>query len=220
MCLPWQASANRSRKSKTPIGSAASVRTALSRVPSSCRSVSIPTRSRLVSVTASWKSNCNGWKRIGRRRSKSALLDPSGRSAIMAQEVRTVEQQTPATRESTREAGQRTPPRPVFLPPADIYETKDAIVVLAEMPGVSSDGVDISLERRVLTIRGRSAGNEHRGYQQVYNEFADGDYERVFTLSENIDRDRIEATLKDGVLQLVLPKAEAARARKIELKAS
>jgi HSP20 family protein len=134
----------------------------------------------------------------------------------MAQEVKTVQQQTPATRETP----QRMPPRPVYLPAADIYETKDSIVVLAEMPGVSSEGVDISLERRVLTIRGRSVANEHSGYQRVYNEYADGDYERVFTLSENIDRDRIEATLKDGVLQLVLPKAEAARARKIELKST
>ncbi|MBV9201745.1 MAG: Hsp20/alpha crystallin family protein [Alphaproteobacteria bacterium] len=110
--------------------------------------------------------------------------------------------------------------RPVFMPPADIYETKDSIVVLTEMPGVSSEGVDISLERRVLTIRGHSASQDHSGYQRVYNEYTDGDYERVFTLSENIDRDRIEATLKDGVLQLVLPKAEAAKARKIELKSS
>ena len=103
---------------------------------------------------------------------------------------------------------------------ADIYETKDSIVVLAEMPGVAADGVDISLERRVLTIRGRSAANDHSRYQRVYNEYADGDYERVFTLSENIDRDRIEATLRDGVLQLVLPNAEAAKPRKIELKTS
>ena len=86
----------------------------------------------------------------------------------MAQEVRTVEQQTPAT---TDGAGQRIPRRPVFLPPADIYETKDSIVVLAEMPGVAPDGVDITLERRVLTIRGRSAANEHAGYQRVYNEY-------------------------------------------------
>jgi HSP20 family molecular chaperone IbpA len=88
------------------------------------------------------------------------------------------------------------------------------------MPGVAPDGVDITLERRVLTIRGRSATGEHTGYQRVYNEYADDDYERVFTLSENIDRDRIEATLKDGILNLVLPKAESARARKIELKAT
>jgi HSP20 family protein len=134
----------------------------------------------------------------------------------MAQEIRPVEQRTPAT----TEGGERLPPRPVFLPPADIYETKDSIVVLTEMPGVPPDGVDITLERRVLTIRGRSVASEHKGYQRVYNEYADGDYERVFTLSENIDRDRIEATLKDGVLHLLLPKAEAARARKIELKAS
>jgi len=134
----------------------------------------------------------------------------------MAQEVRTTNQQTPATTGST----QRMPSRPVFLPPADIFETKDSIIVLAEMPGVPPNGVDLTLERRVLTIRGRSAAGDHAGYQRVYNEYADGDYERVFTLSENIDRDRIEARLKDGVLHLVLPKAETARARRIELKAS
>lgn len=112
----------------------------------------------------------------------------------MAQEIRTVEQRTP----QTAETAQRSAPRPMFLPPADIYETRDNIVVLTEMPGVALDGVDITLERRVLTIRGRSATNDHAGYQRVYNEYADGDYERAFTLSENIDRDRIEATLRNG----------------------
>ena len=86
------------------------------------------------------------------------------------------------------------------------------------MPGVALDGVDITLERRVLTIRGRSASNDHAGYQQVYSEYSNGDYERAFTLSESIDRERIEATLKDGVLHLILPKAETAKPRKIELK--
>jgi len=134
----------------------------------------------------------------------------------MAQEVRNIDQRTPPTMEHR----DRIPNRPVFVPPSDIYETKDSIVVLAEMPGVAPDGVDLTLERRVLTIRGRSGASDHAGYQLVYNEFANGDYERVFTLSENIDRDRIEATLKDGVLHLVLPKAETAKAKKIELKAS
>jgi HSP20 family protein len=134
----------------------------------------------------------------------------------MAQEVGTVDQRTP----QTPERSQRIAPPPVFVPPADIYENRDSIVVVAEMPGVAPDGVDITLERRVLTIRGRSAASEHAGYQRVYNEYTEGDYERIFTLSENIDRDRIEATLKDGVLHLVLPKAEPAKARKIELKAS
>jgi HSP20 family molecular chaperone IbpA len=134
----------------------------------------------------------------------------------MAQAVRTTDQRPPA------ETGTREPTssRPVFVSPSDIYETRDNIVVLAEMPGVAPDGVDITLERRVLTIRGRGAGNDPAGYRRVYSEYADGDYERVFTLSENIDRDRIEATLKDGVLHLVLPKAETAKPRRIELKAS
>ena len=134
----------------------------------------------------------------------------------MAQEVRNIDQRTPPTMEHR----DRIPNRPVFVPPSDIYETKDSIVVLAEMPGVAPDGVDLTLERRVLTIRGRSGASDHAVYQLVYNEFVNGDYERVFTLSENIDRDRIEATLKDGVLHLVLPKAETAKAKKIELKAS
>jgi len=134
----------------------------------------------------------------------------------MAREIRTVDQRTPPT----TERAPRPAARPLFLPAADIYETRDNLVVLAEMPGVAPDGVDITLERRVLTIRGRNAVGDHAGYRRVYDEYADGDYERVFTLSENIDRDRIEATLRDGVLHLVLPKAETAKARKIELKSS
>lgn len=141
----------------------------------------------------------------------------------MPQEVGSVEQRTPQTQgQHTPQAqsAERNVPRPVFVPPADIYETGDSLVVMVEMPGVASDGVDISLERRVLTIRARSANQQHAGYQRVYTEYADGDYERVFTLSEDIDRDRIEATARDGVLQLVLPKAAPVRARKIELKSN
>jgi len=135
----------------------------------------------------------------------------------MAQSVTTTEQRTPQTQGGVERRAQR----PVFVPPADIYETRDALVVMCELPGVASDDVDITLERRVLTIRGRSANQQHTGYQAVYSEYSDGgDYERVFTLSEDIERDRIQATATDGVLYLVLPKAAPARARKIELKSA
>ena len=132
----------------------------------------------------------------------------------MAQEVKTVEQRAP----QPSDTGERGTYRPTFVPPADIYETGDSLVVMCELPGVAADAVDITLERRVLTIRARAGHEEHAGYQRVYTEYAEGDYERVFTLSEDIDRERIEATAKDGVLHLVLPKAASAKARKIELK--
>ena len=134
----------------------------------------------------------------------------------MAQEVKRVEQRAP----QAVEGGDRgtVADRPVFLPPADIFETGDNIVVLCEMPGVSPEAVDITLERRVLTIRGRGGHHHHAGYQRVYTEYGDGDYERVFTLSEDIDRERIEAAHQDGVLNLTLPKAAPAKARKIQLK--
>jgi HSP20 family molecular chaperone IbpA len=110
--------------------------------------------------------------------------------------------------------------RPSHQPQTDIYETQDSIVVLADMPGVGPDGVDITLERRELTIRGRVPAREHDRYRQVYAEYGEADYERVFTVSDDIDRDRIKATQKDGVLILVLPKAEQARSRKIAIQSA
>ena len=105
--------------------------------------------------------------------------------------------------------------RPVFVPRSDVYETGDNIVILAEMPGVSPDHVDITLERRLLTVRGHTLGAAHEGYRKVYGEYDEGEYERVFTLPEEIDRDNIKAVHKDGVLKLELPKAEPVKARRI-----
>lgn len=132
----------------------------------------------------------------------------------MAQELNTVERQVP----SALNDGERTRTRPVFMPRTDIYEAGDNIVLLVEMPGVAPGAVDITLERRVLTIHGHAASQEHEGYRQVYAEYGEGEYERVFTLSEDIDRNRIEASQSDGVLRLVLPKAEPAKAKKIQVK--
>jgi len=108
--------------------------------------------------------------------------------------------------------------RPVFTPAVDIYETKDALVVLADMPGVDQSGVDIHLEENMLTIRGKVA-EEAVDKDVVYSEYRTGDYYRSFTLSNLIDQNRIEAAIKDGVLKLTLAKAETAKPRQIAVKA-
>lgn len=109
--------------------------------------------------------------------------------------------------------------KPVFSPPTDIYETKDALCLVLEMPGVEPDGLNVTLDKRVLTIEGRAgASMAQEGYSLTHAEFRDGDYERSFTLSENIDGERIEASVKDGVLRLTLPKVKPAPAKTIAVK--
>ena len=109
--------------------------------------------------------------------------------------------------------------KPVFSPPADIFETKDALCLVLEMPGVEPDGIDVVLDKRILTIKGRSsAALAQEGYSLAHAEFRDGDYERAFTLSEIIDGQQIEASIKDGVLRLVLPKIKPAPAKTISVK--
>ncbi|MBS1992337.1 MAG: Hsp20/alpha crystallin family protein [Cyanobacteria bacterium SZAS LIN-3] len=109
----------------------------------------------------------------------------------------------------------------VFAPRADIFESKEQIVVLADMPGVNQNSLDITLERNVLTIHGvtQSRPAALDGYKLSYAEYGYGDFRRVFTLSSEIDRDGIEATVKDGVLKLVLPKSPRALPRKIPITA-
>ncbi|MDA8306126.1 MAG: Hsp20/alpha crystallin family protein [Deltaproteobacteria bacterium] len=112
-----------------------------------------------------------------------------------------------ATGESTRDV-------PVFVPAVDIYESENALTLLADMPGVPIDKIDIDLEADQLTIRGTVPEREEKG-KIIFKEFTYGDYYRQFTLSSDIDRAKIQASMKDGVLRLVLPKAEAAKPRKI-----
>jgi HSP20 family protein len=118
------------------------------------------------------------------------------------------------------EGAERTRARPVYAPHTDIFETEDGLVILADMPGVSPDGVDVTLERNVLTIRGRTEDSPPQGFSPVYLEYQPGDYERVFTLSEDIEAERIEAGVKNGVLRLFLPKAGPAQTKRIQVRAS
>ncbi len=104
----------------------------------------------------------------------------------MAQELKTTERRVP----SKLDGGEPTRSRPVFVPRTDIYETEDNVVVLVDMPGVASEGVDITLEKRTLAIRGYATDQQHDNYRQIYAEYGAGNYERVFTLSEDIDQYR------------------------------
>ena len=122
-------------------------------------------------------------------------------------------------REVAETGAERTRDRLAFVPRADVYETNEEIVVVADMPGVDEHSVDITLEENVLTINGYVESQQPEGHTLAYAEYRVGDYVRAFTLSDQIDRDGIEATVKDGVLRLHLPKAEEARMHKIPIKA-
>lgn len=115
------------------------------------------------------------------------------------------------------EATERTRERISFVPRADIYETDEDVFVIADMPGVDGNSIDITLEKNILTIVGTTNLEKPEGYSLVFAEYEVGDYERSFRLTDQIDRDGIEAVHKDGVLRLVLPKAERAKVRKINI---
>jgi HSP20 family molecular chaperone IbpA len=110
-----------------------------------------------------------------------------------------------------------TVPSRAFLPVTDIFETDQALTVVLEMPGVSKDNVDISVENDILTIEGRIDYSKYEGLQAVYTEYNIGHYVRSFQISSKIEQSGISAELKDGVMTLVLPKAETAKPRKIKL---
>ena len=100
-------------------------------------------------------------------------------------------------------------------PPVDIFEDAHGIMVVAEMPGVGPDGVEIEVEKNQLTLEGHIRPKDYEGVKPLHVEYAIGDYYRRFTLGDAIDRDAIKAEMRDGVLTLHLPKAQQARARRI-----
>jgi HSP20 family protein len=113
--------------------------------------------------------------------------------------------------------GETTVPARAFLPTTDIFETDQALTVVLEMPGVDKESVSASVENDILTIEGRIDFSKYEGLQPVYTEYNIGHYARSFQISSKIDQDRISADMKDGVMTLVLPKAEKAKPRKINV---
>lgn len=115
---------------------------------------------------------------------------------------------------------EQTRPGIVFTPDVDIFENERQITLLADMPGVAPDDVIIDLNDDVLSISGEVPPHESEDETAVLIEFETGRYYRQFTLSEVIDQGRIEAKLDDGVLRVILPKAEKAMPRQITVTAA
>lgn len=104
-----------------------------------------------------------------------------------------------------------------YVPDVDIYETENDLKLWADMPGVDEKSIDIRLAEGVLTISGEVSVQEYEELTPLYTEYNIGNYFRQFALSKDIDADRIQARMNSGVLEIDLPKAEAAKPRRIEV---
>jgi len=113
---------------------------------------------------------------------------------------------------------ERTRARRCFVPKTDIYETDNEIIVLADIPGADEKKVDIALEKNILSINASIEPVRMSGFDLTYAEYEEGDFQRSFRLSGEIDRDKIEASVGDGVLRLTLPKAKLATSKKIAVR--
>lgn len=107
--------------------------------------------------------------------------------------------------------------RNVFNPPIDIYETDEGLVLLADLPGVNQQGVELQVQDNRLTLFGRGKSTIPPEAQVVYREYQEGDYLRSFILSDEVDHQRIRAKLNNGVLEVVLPKAPRIQPRRIQV---
>ena len=106
-----------------------------------------------------------------------------------------------------------------YVPAVNIYETEKDVTVIAEMPGVTLKGVEVSLEDDLLTIKGDMEREPMEKYRTLLQEYESGNYLRRFTVAETIDQKNISASMADGILTITLPKMAPAQPRKIEITA-
>ena len=103
-------------------------------------------------------------------------------------------------------------------PPVDILEDETGITLVADMPGVAKDGLDVVVEGDSLSIEGRADFRLPEGMQALHADVRSTRYQRSFSLSRELEGDKIEATLKDGVLRLRIPKREEHKPRRIDVR--
>ena len=110
-----------------------------------------------------------------------------------------------------------TRPGRSYVPDIDVCETADSLWLWADMPGVDEHSVDVNLTDGVLTIEGRVALKDYEGLNPAYTEYNIGNFVRRLSVSDDVDAGRITARMINGVLELQLPKAERAKARRIPI---
>lgn len=109
------------------------------------------------------------------------------------------------------------PPRFVFTPPIDIYEADEGLVLLADLPGVSLESLELQVQDNRLTLLGRVKPPISEDAEPRYQEYRVGDFLRSFILSDEVDHDRVSATLNNGVLRVWLPRIERTQTRRIQI---
>ena len=125
----------------------------------------------------------------------------------------TTQVQTPDPRQQEERREQ-----PFVVPPVDVFENESGITLLADLPGAARESLHVRVDGDTLTIEATAGNEAPAGLDLAYAEAEFPSYRRTFTLSRELDSSRIEATLKDGVLHLAIPKTEEARPRRIEIR--
>lgn len=105
----------------------------------------------------------------------------------------------------------------LFTPPIDIYETDEGLVLCADLPGVTTETLDLQVQDNKLTLFGRVKPPADEEATPVHQEYEVGDFLRSFILSDDVDHERIRASLNNGVLRIVLPKTPQSPPRRIEV---
>lgn len=121
-------------------------------------------------------------------------------------------------RVTTQEQRQPTKPTATILPDVDVWEDADGITLTADLPGVPKKGLTVRVDTDTLLIEGEADLNMPEGMEAVYAEVRTPHFQRSFALSRELDTARIDAQLKDGVLTVSIPKAEAAKPHRIEVR--
>jgi HSP20 family molecular chaperone IbpA len=117
-----------------------------------------------------------------------------------------------------KQVATRAQPAPAMIPNVDVVEDDAGITITADLPGVPKDKLSLRIEGETLQIEGEIVSDAPEGMEAIYAEVRVPRYRRAFTLSRELDTEKINASLKDGVLELRIPKAEHAQSRRIEVK--